>query len=95
MNRTLENRSGILSLIINKIIWVIGPQSAGKTMLSKRLPTTIPSLALETNKIHAVACKIGKDISLMTIAPFWSPHPTISDIVMFYYLVNLIDYLPY
>ncbi len=65
---------------------MIGPPGAGKTMLAKRLPTIIPPLtlqeALETTKIHSVAGKISKDMALMTIRPFRSPHHTISDIAL-------------
>ncbi|MFO7879950.1 MAG: YifB family Mg chelatase-like AAA ATPase [Bacteroidota bacterium] len=65
---------------------MIGPPGAGKTMLSKRLPSVLPPLtldeALETTKIHSVAGKIGKDTSLMTRRPFRSPHHTISDVAL-------------
>lgn len=65
---------------------MIGPPGSGKTMLAKRLPTIIPPLtlqeALETTKIHSVAGKISKDMALMTIRPFRSPHHTISDVAL-------------
>ncbi len=65
---------------------MIGPPGAGKTMLSKRLPSVLPPLtldeALETTKIHSVAGKIDKNTSLMTRRPFRSPHHTISDVAL-------------
>jgi len=63
---------------------MIGAPVAGMRMLAKRVPTIIPPTAiaeaLETSKIHSVAGKIGKDISLMTIRSFGILHFTISDV---------------
>lgn len=63
---------------------LIGPPGAGKTMLSKRIPSILPPLtineALETTKIHSVAGKTGK--GLITQRPFRTPHHTISDIAL-------------
>lgn len=65
---------------------MIGPPGAGKTMLSKRLPSILPPLelneALATTKIHSVAGNMDKDTSLMTKRPFRSPHHTISDVAL-------------
>lgn len=66
---------------------LIGPPGAGKTMLSKRLPSILPPLtleeALETTKIHSVAGKTGKaGGGLVTQRPFRTPHHTISDIAL-------------
>ena len=66
---------------------LIGPPGAGKTMLSKRLPSILPPLtiqeALETTKIHSVAGKIGSSNGgLVTQRPFRSPHHTISDVAL-------------
>lgn len=66
---------------------LIGPPGAGKTMLSKRLPSILPPLtieeALETTKIHSVAGKTGKrGTGLVTKRPFRTPHHTISDIAL-------------
>lgn len=66
---------------------LIGPPGAGKTMLSKRLPSILPPLtideALETTKIHSVAGKTGRNkAGLVTQRPFRSPHHTISDVAL-------------
>jgi magnesium chelatase family protein len=56
---------------------LIGPPGAGKTMLAKRLPGILPPLSLEesleTTKIHSVAGKTGKQVTLVTERPFRSP----------------------
>lgn len=72
-------------------IIMIGPPGAGKTMLSKLIPTILPPLtlqeALETTKIHSAAGKMGKNSSLMTTCPYSSPHHTISDEIVLLYVV--------
>lgn len=66
---------------------LIGPPGAGKTMLSKRLPSILPPLtldeALESTKIHSVAGKTSKGhVGLLTQRPFRNPHHTISDVAL-------------
>ena len=55
-------------------------------MLAKRLPTILPPLslqeALETTKIHSVAGRMAKNLSLVSVRPFRSPHHTISDVAL-------------
>jgi magnesium chelatase family protein len=62
---------------------MIGPPGAGKTMLSKRLPSILPPLtfdeAIETTKIFSVVGMLGKDQALIIKRTFRSPHHTISD----------------
>lgn len=65
---------------------LIGPPGSGKTMLAKRLPSILPPLnlheALETTKIHSVAGRMNKEVSLISVRPFRSPHHTISDVAL-------------
>ncbi|MBP5318281.1 MAG: YifB family Mg chelatase-like AAA ATPase [Paludibacteraceae bacterium] len=67
-------------------ILLVGPPGAGKSMMSKRIPSILPPLslseALETTKIHSVAGKINKGESLLFQRPYRSPHHTISDIAL-------------
>ncbi len=62
---------------------LIGPPGTGKSMLSKRLPSILPPMALEealeTTKIHSIAGILPPHQALVSRRPFRSPHHTISD----------------
>lgn len=61
---------------------LLGPPGAGKTMLSRRLPSILPDLsfeeALEVTKVHSIAGKLPSGQPIVTSRPFRSPHHTVS-----------------
>jgi len=63
---------------------MIGPPGAGKSMLSKALPSILPNMTndeiLETSLIYSSAGLLSRTKNLITTRPFRSPHHTISDV---------------
>ena len=77
---------------------MIGAPGSGKSMMAKRLPSILPPLSLgeslETTKIHSVAGKLNRNSSLISQRPLRDPHHTISQVILVYYLVDKIFFLP-
>ncbi len=63
---------------------IVGPPGSGKSMISKRIPTILPSLSLdEFIDVVRIYSTIGQGGSLSfndRLRPFRSPHHTISDV---------------
>ena len=68
----------------NHNIFMSGPPGAGKTLLSRTIPSILPKMtkmeALETSKIYSIVGEVPIEQGLITSRPFRSPHHTISRI---------------
>lgn len=64
-------------------VLMIGPPGAGKTMLSKCMPSILPPMSmeecLEVSKIYSVSGMLHREEGLITKRPFVAPHHTITD----------------
>lgn len=67
-------------------ILMVGTPGAGKTLLSRTLPTILPDLTLdeqlEVTRIYSVAGLLPADISLVKKRPFRKPHHTTSHVAL-------------
>ncbi|MGN0968155.1 MAG: YifB family Mg chelatase-like AAA ATPase [Oscillospiraceae bacterium] len=63
-------------------ILMCGPPGSGKSMLAKRLPSSLPDMtrreALEVTEIHSVLGMTSRERPLLTRRPFRAPHHTVS-----------------
>lgn len=62
---------------------MVGPPGSGKTMLAKRMPSILPSLAaeesIETTRIYSALGKLNGGKPLLARRPYRAPHHTISN----------------
>jgi magnesium chelatase family protein len=67
-------------------ILLVGPPGAGKSMLSKRLPTILPDMTreemLQCTEIYSVMGLTSRENPLVVTRPFRSPHHTVSATAM-------------
>lgn len=65
---------------------MMGPPGAGKTMLSKCIPSILPPLSheesLEVSTIYSVGGKLDSNTTLITTRPFVEPHHSTSTIAL-------------
>lgn len=65
---------------------MIGPPGSGKTMISRRIPSILPSMtfeeSLEVTKIYSISGLLKTGSGLMKHRPFRAPHHSISPVSM-------------
>jgi len=67
-------------------VYMVGSPGSGKSMMSKRLPTIMPSMnqeeIIDTTKIYSSAGMLGDGMPIVTERPFRSPHHSTSGIAL-------------
>lgn len=67
-------------------IYMIGSPGAGKSMMSKRLPTIMPPMdqdeIIDSTKIYSSAGMLGEGMPIITKRPFRSPHHSTSSVAL-------------
>lgn len=80
--QTLLKRSCEIAAAGMHNLLMIGPPGAGKTMVSRRMPTILPPMTeeerLELSKIYSVCGLLSNKNALLKDRPFRSPHHTIT-----------------
>ena len=63
-------------------ILMVGPPGAGKTMISRRIPTILPPLSMEESvelsSIYSIAGELDDQVPLLTVRPFREVHHSIT-----------------